>query len=129
LPGTKVLLVDDQPDVLDVIALVLRAAGAQVSTAGSVDAATRVLPSLTPDVVVTDISLPVRDGFDLLRVVRSLPPPASQLPVIALTAYASTRDAERMKRAGFNRHATKPLDGDALTLIVAEVVLGATLTR
>jgi CheY-like chemotaxis protein len=101
---------------------VLREAGAEVSTAGSVDVATQLLPSLRPDVMVTDISLPLKDGFELLRVVRALPSPASRLPVIALTGYTSAQDAERITRAGFARYAAKPLAGDTLTRVIAEVV-------
>ena len=73
-----------------------------------------------PDVVVTDIGMPDRDGFDLLRAIRE----TSQVPVIALTAYARGEDRERALDAGFEAFISKPVDPAELRSAVSDV-LGA----
>jgi CheY-like chemotaxis protein len=122
--GTRVLCVDDEHDALELAALMLGSLGAEVRTARSVDEAIDLLPSFTPDVIVSDLAMPERDGFDLIQYVRALQPPASEIPAIALTAYASAYDVDRALRAGFTRHVAKPVDAEELASIISALVPG-----
>jgi PAS domain S-box-containing protein len=120
--GIKVLYVDDEPDALELAALTLGGLGAIVRTASSVDDAIEQVSSFTPDVIVSDIAMPDRDGYDFIRQVREMPLPCSDIPAVALTAYARAADAERAMRAGFTRHLAKPVEPDTLARIIAALV-------
>jgi CheY-like chemotaxis protein/anti-sigma regulatory factor (Ser/Thr protein kinase) len=118
LDGVRVLAVDDDPDARELTLLALQAAGASVVAVASVDDALQALQGPATDVVVADIAMPYRDGYDLLREVRDrfdVPP-----PVIAVTAYASAEDLERSTAAGFARHLVKPIDHGLLVRTVAD---------
>jgi signal transduction histidine kinase len=120
--GIRVLWVDDEKDGLEVAALMLGTLGAEVRTATSVDEAIGTLSSFMPDVIVSDIAMPDQDGYDLIRHVRALPPPASELPAIAVTAYARADDADRAVRAGFTCHLAKPVDAEVLADVISTLV-------
>ncbi len=118
LAGVRVLVVDDSPDVCELAERMLATHGAQVTTAGSVDEAVAAFDAGRFDVLVSDISMPARDGYDLIRHVRALDP---HVPAIALTAFARPIDAERVLAAGFQRHLTKPITPDRIVQAVAEL--------
>jgi PAS domain S-box-containing protein len=122
--GTRVLCVDDEHEALELAALMLGTLGAEVRTAASVDEAIDLLPSFTPDVIVSDLAMPDRDGYDLIEYVRGLQPPASEIPAIALSAYASANEVDRALRAGFTRHVAKPVDAEVLASIISALVPG-----
>jgi PAS domain S-box-containing protein len=119
LAGIRVLAVEDEADTRDLITLILRQAGAEVALAASVEEALRA--STTPDIVLCDLSMPVRDGFDLLREARSRPGPLSRAPFVALTAHAQEPERRRTAAEGFVRHVVKPLDAAQLIEIVRTV--------
>jgi CheY-like chemotaxis protein len=108
-----VLVVDDNRDALEVIQEALTDFGAQVTGVLSVDEAIRVDPSRF-DVVLTDLSMPHRTGYDLLRVVRERAP---SLPVIAVTGHPQERGAP-----GFAIHLSKPVDHGDLMRAIHRVV-------
>jgi PAS domain S-box-containing protein len=110
LAGTRVLLVDDDADSLELMKVILEQHGATVDTVRSVDEALRGLDRVVPDVLVSDISMPGEDGFDLMRRVRAMEGPAQGTPAIAVSAYARPEDAARAVAAGFRRHLAKPVD-------------------
>lgn len=118
LEGVRVLFIDDEVAARDLAELVLGDYGAIVETADSVDGALARLQTFTPDVVVSDIAMPVRDGHDFIRAVRRLPAPVGRVPAIALTAYARAEDAEQAMEAGFSRHLPKPVASDALAAMI-----------
>jgi PAS domain S-box-containing protein len=118
LDGVAVLVVDDQLDSADGAARLLASAGATVSTANSVEAALQKVEGGPPDVIVSDIGMPNRDGFDLIR---SLQERESSVPLIALTAFARAEDRTRTILAGFDAHITKPADPAELITTVAAV--------
>jgi len=123
LSGIKVLVVDDQPDARDMIRRVLEDCEADVVTAGSASEALRVMQAGRPDVLVSDIGMPDVDGYELLRRIRALDPPArGHLPAIALTAFARSEDRTRALRAGFLAHVAKPVEPSELLATVASVV-------
>jgi signal transduction histidine kinase len=122
LEGLRVVVVDDDDDAREVLAMALEQHGAAVVTASTATAALEALRQQRPDVLVSDIGLPREDGYALIAQVRAgLAGGAVDVPAIALTAYARAEDARRAIRAGYQVHAAKPLDLDALVSLVAKL--------
>lgn len=122
LANLRVLIVDDEADARDLVREVLESSGAAVLTAGSAAEALEAVASWRPDVIVSDVGMPGRDGYSLLRDVRGLADTSLRnLPAIALTAYASHDEAERARAAGFQVHVAKPIDPAQLVGIVASL--------
>jgi CheY-like chemotaxis protein len=129
LVGARVLLVDDDEDTLGLLALLLESRGAEVASATSARAALETLGVFRPDVIVSDIGMPVEDGFALLKMVRALGSQKGGLtPVVALTAYATDRDRDRVLSAGFQLHISKPVDPTMLITAIAGLAGRAALT-
>jgi CheY-like chemotaxis protein len=111
LHGTHVLAVDDEPDSLRLLTEILEAAGARVTTASSGAAALEKVQHETPDVILTDLGMPLMDGFEMIQRLRQLPDEAvREIPAAALTAYGRTEDRARTLQAGFEMHLAKPID-------------------
>lgn len=104
-----ILLVDDEIDNLEVVAETLQFYGAKVKTADSGSRALEVLKTFTPTLVLTDLSMPGVDGWQLRVKIRQLPD-MQNVPVIALSAHAMMGDKERVLNAGFDGYMTKPID-------------------
>jgi signal transduction histidine kinase/DNA-binding response OmpR family regulator len=122
MEGLRVLLVEDNADTCALLQIVLEDAGATVTAAASSAAALAVLAATQPDLIVADIGLPEEDGYTFIARVRALPQTAGgQIPAVALTAYASDEDRQRALLAGFQRHVSKPVEGDALIQTLAEL--------
>ncbi|HVF42870.1 MAG TPA: ATP-binding protein [Pyrinomonadaceae bacterium] len=120
LSGVRVLVVDDQPDARELLALVLERAGAAVRTAATADAAVNLLRAEPADVLVSDIGMPGEDGYKLVGRVRALPASeGGRVPAVALTAYATEEDRRRALDAGFEEHVSKPVEPSALVAAVA----------
>ncbi len=110
LKDVSVLLVDDDLDALEGLALVLRHSGARVSTAASARDAFAMLLQELPHVIVADIGMPDEDGHAFLKIVRALPPErGGRTPAIALTAHAAPQDRLDALRSGFELHLAKPV--------------------
>ncbi len=103
----RVLLVDDNADILEILAGALRDLGHEVSTAEDGAAALLLAASTPLDVAVVDIGLPVMDGYELAERLRIEVP---QLTLVALTGYGQPEDRARSKKAGFATHLVKPID-------------------
>jgi len=122
LAGLRVLLVDDDPDGLELIAAMLRRDGAEVRAHAGADTALEELPGWRPDVLVSDIGMPGVDGYELLRRVRALPADrGGRTPALALTAFAHPQDRTRALAAGFNIYVPKPVDPTELAVSVANL--------
>ena len=122
LDGLKVLVVDDEPDALDLIRRILTDAGATVSVTASADDAIARLLSERPAVLVSDIGMPGEDGYRLLQRVRQLPDEGlRRIPAVALTAFARPEDRRRALLAGFQMFVPKPLEPAELIAVVASV--------
>jgi len=120
LRGVHVLAVDDEADALMLVAEVLKAAGATVSTARSAAEALELLATEVPTVLVADLGMPQVDGFRFLEQVRQHANPAvRRLPAAALTAYARSEDRVKALRAGFHIHLAKPIDPSELVTTIA----------
>ncbi len=108
LASWQVLVVDDEPDSLDVVMMVLSASGATVFAAANGQEGLELFRRMQPSVVLTDLSMPEMDGWQLLQEIRATDHGRST-PVIALTAHAMTGDKERVLAAGFDGYLPKPL--------------------
>ena len=102
-----VLLVDDEPDNRIIAEKVLAFAGVKVHTAVHGEDGLEQLAVISPSFILLDLSMPVMDGWEMLKMVRTTPRTAS-IPVIALTAHAMAGDRERIMEAGFDGYIAKP---------------------
>ncbi|HKD67334.1 MAG TPA: response regulator [Candidatus Binataceae bacterium] len=122
LQGVRVLVVDDDADTCALMTRILEEAGAEVASANSADEALAMLSEFGPQVLVSDIGMPQRDGYDLIREVRLRGYTYQELPAIALTALSRPEDRRRTLVAGFQLHVGKPVDGSELTAAIGAVV-------
>jgi PAS domain S-box-containing protein len=123
LRGLNVLVVEDDDDGRELLEMVLNDYGAHVTAVASAGAALETLSRGGHDVLVSDIGLPMEDGYSLLRRVRELDAASGgKIPAIALTAYASGDDRARALAAGFEAHVTKPVEPQELAAAVASLV-------
>jgi CheY-like chemotaxis protein/nitrogen-specific signal transduction histidine kinase len=120
LSGLRVLVVDDEPDTLDLLRRVLGDSRAQVAAAPSVEAALATLDGFEPHVLISDVSMPGRDGYELIRAVRTRTS-SERLPAAALTAFTRPDDADRAHAAGFQVHLAKPVEPEQLVKMVARL--------
>jgi PAS domain S-box-containing protein len=114
--GRRVLIVDDNADVVEVMGELLRVSGYQVAVAHDAPEALRLAGRFEPEVAVLDIGLPVMDGYELARRLRLGNP---GLRLVAVTGYGQAEDRERSRAAGFQEHLVKPIDTDVLLAAVA----------
>ena len=120
LTGVRVLVVEDEPDTLEILRVALGQYGAQVRTASSSACALEAFSEWQPDVLVSDLGMPGEDGFTLIREVRSLAPErGGAVPAAALTAYVREEDRLRTLEAGYQAHVPKPIEPTALASVVA----------
>jgi PAS domain S-box-containing protein len=120
LKGLRLLVVDDDIDSRDLVSTILEQEGAEVILAASVREALAVLDKSHPDVLISDIGMPVEDGYALIRQIRNegvLP----GIPAIALTAYTHDLDRQKVVAAGFQWHLSKPVDPNELIVLVATI--------
>jgi CheY-like chemotaxis protein len=122
LPGLRVLIIDDETDSRELLRLMLESAGARVTSAASSSEAMELLAQSPHDVVLSDIGMPQEDGYSFIKRLRSLPDPAlSELPAIALTAFARGEDRRRALFAGYQMHLAKPVEPTELITLIASL--------
>jgi signal transduction histidine kinase/ActR/RegA family two-component response regulator len=120
LLGLKVLVVDDEADARELLATLLTQCGSKPVTAASAEEAFRAVESERPDVIVSDIGMPVQNGYELIQRVRALSPSQGGCtPAAALTAYARAEDRRQAMKAGFELHLSKPIEPADLLAAVA----------
>jgi PAS domain S-box-containing protein len=128
LHDLRVLVVDDEPDALALVAEVLTEGGAEVVTVASAIEALAELERTRFDVMVSDIGMPETDGYALISRIRQLPLElGGRTPAVALTAYAGVEDRKRALSAGYQIHIPKPVEPAELTTIVASLAERYTL--
>jgi CheY-like chemotaxis protein len=113
-----VLLVDDNRDAADSLAMLLEIGGHEVAAAYSARDALAMAPTLKPRVIVLDIGLPDIDGYEVARRMRGMPE-LQGVRLIALTGYGLDEDRRRTREAGFDHHLVKPVDPDDLERALA----------
>lgn len=119
----RVIEVDDDIDVADSHAMLLRCLGADVRVAYDGEAALALLPQFQPDLVIMDVGMPGMDGCETARRMRKLPE-GKNLVLVALTAWDHDAVRQRTTDAGFDHHFVKPIEIDALEKLLASFEMG-----
>ncbi|MBD2121301.1 PAS domain-containing protein [Trichocoleus sp. FACHB-262] len=119
LQGIRILVVDDEADMRDLLVAILEPTGAIVQVATSASEALAVFAHFQPMLLVSDIGMPETDGYELMQQVKSR---FGELPAIALTAYAMEQDQQKAFNAGFQRHIAKPIDPAVLVKAIAALI-------
>jgi CheY-like chemotaxis protein len=117
----KILVVDDVADVTEMIALFLKHAGFEVTTANSANKALQLSTQAHFDLIISDIGMPEMNGYQLAESLRERRAYDST-PMIAVTGYTEYDDRGRSLRAGFNAHLTKPINPSHLLKLIGELL-------
>ena len=117
----NLLIIEDDEDTLEMLRATLEARGFRVTGFASATETLDVLPKNSVDLIISDIGMPVMDGFEMIRRLRELPDYKS-VPAIALSGYASQKDAASAIAAGFNAHVSKPVDPRELIALVDQLL-------
>ena len=122
----KILIVEDNPDNMRLVRTVLRLKGHVIHELTDGEGMLALIAAEQPDLVLMDIQLPGKDGFELLEEIRRSPTP--RLRVVALTAHAMSGDRDRTLEAGFDGYITKPIDIRGFPLQVDRALAGESVT-
>ncbi|MBD2511783.1 response regulator [Nostoc muscorum FACHB-395] len=122
LNGLRVLVVDDNEDCLCVVTFILSDYQAQTKTATSVDEAIEAIEEWKPDIVISDIGMPNKDGYSLVSSIRNKEASMGGfLPAVALTSYVYPEDISEAIDAGFQEVIRKPFEPDELVAVLARL--------
>jgi CheY-like chemotaxis protein len=125
LEGRTVLVVDDDPDILNLFATALGLCGASVLSAASARQALAFLGTVVPDALVSDLAMPDKDGLWLVGEMRKLPRHrGGRVPAIAVTAHGRAYSQTVALQAGFQAYLTKPVEPEDLCSAVARLLAG-----
>jgi CheY-like chemotaxis protein len=123
LKDKKILVVDDQEDARELIFRILEKAGATPIMAGSAKEALLLYEKEKPDLIVSDIGMPVENGFSFLRKLRAIETQKGGFtPAMALTAYAQEKDRQQTLAAGFQAYMAKPVSSSAILQILGDLI-------
>ncbi len=123
LDGIKVLVVDDEHDSRELLTMILTRCGSDVRCSDSAANALEAFNEWHPDLLVSDIGMPMEDGYSLIQKVRSLDSNyARHVPAVALTAYATDEDRMQALSAGFQMHVPKPIEPESFVTSLASVL-------
>jgi CheY-like chemotaxis protein len=114
------LVVDDVPDVTELLSVLMSHAGYDVSTASSAQEAIALAREHHFDLVISDIGMPEMNGYQLARALRSLPGYDS-VPMVAVTGYSMFDDRSKSLTSGFDEHVTKPIDPRAFLELLEQL--------
>ncbi|MEP0875459.1 response regulator [Funiculus sociatus GB2-M2] len=121
LKGLQILVVDDEADTREFLTTAITQYGGKVLAVASTREALKALEQFQPNVLVSDIGMPLEDGYSLIRQVRSRLG-KQQLPALALSAYSTETDSKRAIAAGFHQHLAKPVDATELVEAIAKLL-------
>ena len=122
LDDLRILIVDDEADTRELLKQGLEYCGAKVKAVGSADEAIDELATTVPDILISDIGMPEKDGYELIKSVRALPANrGGRVAAIALTAYTRIEDRLQALRAGYDMHVPKPVELAELVAVAASV--------
>jgi two-component system OmpR family response regulator len=120
--GKKVLLIEDEPNIIEAVSFILSRDGWEVKTHSNGHDAMQVVRLRAPDLIILDAMLPGKSGFDILTEIRS-DAALGATPVLMLTARGQTKDRELAERAGVSQYMTKPFsNADVLAAVRALVI-------
>jgi len=122
--GEPILVVDDNPTNLKLVAYLMTAHGFEVATAANADEAMAAITAKRPKVILMDIQLPGVDGLELTRQLKA-DPATRDIVIVAVTAYAMKGDQDRAMDAGCDGYVTKPIDTRTLPTLIADFIKGA----
>lgn len=122
--GRSVLLIEDEPNIIEAIRFLLTRDGWEVDTHSDGTDAVEKVRAGRPDLVILDMMLPGRSGMDILRDLRGIDDLKS-LPVLMLTARGQARDREMAEKAGVSRFMTKPFSNAEVMTAVRDLVAQA----
>lgn len=118
--GLRVLVIEDSSDTLDMLKLWLSTFGCEVLIASDAMEGLKLATSARPDLIISDIGMPEVDGYDLMRMVRTIKG-LETVPAIALTGYDRVEDKNMSVAAGYNAHLSKPTDMRRLISLIKEL--------
>ena len=121
LKGLRILVVDDEKDSLLLLKTIIESCGGVAKAAGSAAEALEALNNFDPHILISDIGMPVEDGYTLIKKIRTLPDGKADIPAIALTAYAGQADQIRALESGFQMHIAKPVAYSELIAAIKSV--------
>lgn len=121
LRGVRILIVDDELDSRELVKRILEDCEAQVTAALSADEALEIYKHENPDIILSDIGMPGKDGYQLIRELRGLEG-GKRTPAVALTAFARLEDKTRTLVEGYNAHITKPVEAAELIATLASLI-------
>ena len=123
LRGLSVVVVEDDPDTLEIEGVILGQAGADVVCVDTVDRALAAVASHRPDVIISDVAMPGKDGWTLASALLSACQAEElRVPLVALSAHASNTDANEALGHGYDLYLVKPIHPDHLIEAVAQLV-------
>ena len=116
----RVLLIEDEPNIIEAIRFILSRDGWRVDTHSDGQTAVEAIRARAPDLIILDVMLPNRSGYDILHDLRE-DPDTSELPVLMLTARGQKKDRELAERLGASRFMTKPFSNGEILSTVREL--------
>lgn len=123
LTGVRILVIDDEVDFLELVAFILKQAGASVTTAVTAKEGLLLFTQSPPDILLSDIGMSDMDGYMLMQQIRALPvEKGGQVKAIALTGYAGDVDRQRAFQVGFQQRLSKPIDPKTLVTAVSRLL-------
>ncbi|WP_052055674.1 PAS domain S-box protein [Myxosarcina sp. GI1] len=123
LTGTKFLVVDDDADSRDMLLFILKAENAEVKAVASGSEAIEIFKEFKPHFLISDISMPEMNGYQLLQKIQSLSVELEiEVIAISLSAHATERDRQQSMEAGFARHINKPIDINAFIDLMVQLI-------
>jgi PAS domain S-box-containing protein len=123
IKGLRILLIDDEADTLELLGVILTQSGAEVKSESTAAGGLEILKQWLPDVIISDIAMPVEDGYSFIKKLRTLPPEqGGTIPVIALTAYVGIKERTQILSSGFQMYVPKPIEPSELVGALANFV-------
>jgi len=122
LTGVSILVVEDNNDARHLLTTILKRSGATVASAEGPHVAYGLISQSRPDIIISDIEMPLEDGYSFIRKVRQQESPDDRIPAIALTAYSRGVDRVRALAAGFQMHIGKPVEPAELIAAVKSLL-------
>jgi len=117
--STKVLIVDDDPDICHFFQKILTEMGYEVSTAGGGRESLTRITRDPPDVLFLDIKMPKMDGLECLRRIRKI---KRKLPIVMITGYGDLKSAQEAMRLGADEYISKPFDLEEIRRLISELI-------
>jgi len=119
--GERVLLIEDEPNIIEAIRFILSRDGFAVDTHSDGSTALQAIKAKAPDMVILDVMLPNRSGFEILRDLRAMSE-TKKMPVLMLTARGQKKDREMAERFGANQFMTKPFSNSEMLNTVRQLL-------